>query len=69
MKLETKIAHSEMDETQKHAKYEKTQHRHDRLQIQQKINTEAQSTEFILTVSHVSESAKSHYHISPTILH
>jgi len=47
----------------------KTQQRNDRLQIQQKINTEAKSTEFILTVLHVSESVESHYHISPTILH
>jgi hypothetical protein len=61
---EKKIALSEMDETHKHAKYKKTQHRHDRLEIQQKINTEAQSTVF-----HASESAESHYHISPTILH
>jgi ribosomal protein S17 len=62
-------ARCEMGKTHKHAKYEKTQHRHDRLQIQQKSNTEAQSTELILTVFHVFESAKSHYHISPTILH
>lgn len=69
MKLETKIANSEMDETHKHAKYKKMQHSHDRLEIQQKINTEAQSTEFILTVFHVSQSPESHYHISPALLH
>jgi len=68
VKLETKIPCSEMDETHKHAKSEKTQHIHDRVQIKQKINTETQSTEFILNVFHVSESAKIHYHISPTIL-
>jgi len=69
LKLEIKIACSEMDETHKHAKYEETQHRHDRLQTQQKINTETQSTEFILIVFHVSEFVESPYHVSSTILH
>lgn len=44
VKLEIEKARSKVDGTHKHAKYKRTQHRHDRLQIKEKINTQAQNT-------------------------
>ena len=79
-KLEIERARSEVDGTHRHAKYKRTQHRHDRLQINRRLTqkhkipnlilTQTHKTpNLILTVFHVSESDKSHYLISPTILH